>query len=298
MPHPSAISLRAARFFSRSSVVSLAGSLALLAGCGAMRPPQPTRVGPSTATYTAAPAAGIAIAPAPSEVANVVMPAPEPTSPSFDRPGLATQWGESMWSPITNTPFVRDAQDPWATAIIHYNDAEGVAAHAAHLGTVIAPLVAMAGSDDISVSLVTEDGQVLPGVRAGARNLVAARAGDRYRILVRNNSSARLEIVTSVDGLDVIDGQPAGVDRRGYVVAANDQLVIDGFRQSDDTVAAFRFGRVADSYAARTTGANNVGVIGVAMFVERGTRWTPPELDRRDHADPFPAGRSFAAAPQ
>ena len=62
-------------------------------------------------------------------------------------------------------------------------------------------------------------------------------------------------------------------------------------------VAAFRFGRVADSYAAQTGSDHNVGVIGLAIFAERGARWTRGELHRRDTADPFPQ-RDYAAPPR
>jgi hypothetical protein len=64
-----------------------------------------------------------------------------------------------------------------------------------------------------------------------------------------------------------------------------------------DEVAAFRFGSVRGSYAARKGNDRNVGVIGVAFFAERGaeTPWTRREMDRRNSADPFP-GR-FASPP-
>jgi hypothetical protein len=114
---------------------------------------------------------------------------------------------------------------------------------------------------------------------------------------VRNGTTARFEIVASVDGLDVIDGKPADPNRRGYIVDPHDTLVIDGFRTSDSDVAAFRFGRVADSYAAQTSGDRNVGVVGLAIFSERGAVWTPAELSRRDSADPFPA-RGYAVPPR
>ena len=72
---------------------------------------------------------------------------------------------------------------------------------------------------------------------------------------------------------------------------------IDGFRQSMDEVAAFRFGSVRGSYAGQKGNDRNVGVIGVAVFAERGATqpWTEREIGRRETADPFP-GR-FAAPP-
>jgi hypothetical protein len=114
--------------------------------------------------------------------------------------------------------------------------------------------------------------------------------------VVHNATAARFEVVASVDGLDVIDGRPADPNRRGYIVAPHGVLTIDGFRRSSDAVAAFRFGRVADSYAAQTTGDRNVGVVGMAIFAERGAGWTPRELHRRDTADPFPQ-RGYAPPP-
>jgi hypothetical protein len=72
---------------------------------------------------------------------------------------------------------------------------------------------------------------------------------------------------------------------------------IDGFRQSDDQVAAFRFAKVRDSYAARRGDARNVGVIGIAFFAERGDDWDEGELRTRETASPFPDER-FAPPPR
>ena len=68
-------------------------------------------------------------------------------------------------------------------------------------------------------------------------------------------------------------------------------LSIDGFRRNLSQVASFRFGAVADSYAARTGGDQNVGVIGFAFFDERSD-----ETARRLEAQPFSDAR-FAQPP-
>lgn len=228
---------------------------------------------------------------------SVALPAPDPAPRPDDRPGLGTSWGEATYSPITTVPFTRASAQPWAIVALRYNDEQGVAAQAAYYGGALGPLEAKVGDGSIGISLVDDLGRTLPGVWAGGQALVAGADGARYRIVVRNGSRARFEVVASVDGLDVIDGDPADPARRGYVVDPGGELVIDGFRTSDAEVAAFRFGRVASSYAARTTGDANVGVIGLAIFAERGAVWTPAELHRRDAADPFPA-RSYATAPR
>jgi hypothetical protein len=240
------------------------------------------------------PPAAEAAAPGNAAVSGAEATAP---GPALDRPGLGTSWGETVSAPIHFAPFQRATATPWAELALHYNDADGVRAHARYLGVAPAPLEVDAGDGALSIAVVDDDGRSLPGLTAGGRTLVVGDDGERYRIVVRNATDARFEVVASVDGLDVIDGRPADPARRGYLIDPHGVLSIDGFRTSDDAVAAFRFGRVADSYAAQTGGDRNVGVIGLAIFAERGARWTRGELHRRDTADPFPE-RGYAAPPR
>jgi hypothetical protein len=226
--------------------------------------------------------------------ASVQQVAPEPVP---DRPGLGTSWGEQVDAPIRYTSFVRASSSPWAEALLHYNDAEGVQAHAEYLRVRPEPIEMTIGDGVLAISLVDERGNELPGVHAADRTLVIGEDGERYRIVVRNGTGARFEIVTSVDGLDVVDGKPADPNRRGYLVDPHGTLVIDGFRTSSAAVAAFRFGKVSESYAAQTSGDRNVGVVGFAVFAERGAVWSRGELNRRDTADPFP-DRGYATPPR
>jgi len=75
------------------------------------------------------------------------------------------------------------------------------------------------------------------------------------------------------------------------------KLVVEGFRQSTEAVAAFRFGPVRESYAAeKYHNTRNVGVIGITLFNEVGSDpWSDEEVRRRLKANPFP-GR-FATPP-
>jgi hypothetical protein len=214
-----------------------------------------------------------------------------------ERPGLGTTWGEAVSAPISFSPFERATLDPQAELALHYNDAEGVGAQARSLGAHPAPLELSTGDAALSVSLVDDSWHPLPGFTAAGRTLVMGEDGGRYRIVVRNATPVRFEIVASVDGLDVMDGKPADPDRRGDLIDPHGVLTIEGFRTSDQSIAAFRFGAVADSYAAQTSSDRDVGVIGLAFFVERGARWTPAELQRRDSANPFPA-RGYASPPR
>jgi hypothetical protein len=100
--------------------------------------------------------------------------------------------------------------------------------------------------------------------------------GARYALRVRNLTSARIEVVPSVDGLDVQSGEDASSARRGLVINANSTYDFEGYRLDMTNVATFRFGGVAASYAAQMGKPRNIGVIGVAVFEETPPAPPPP----------------------
>src|SRR5215207_2909466 len=59
---------------------------------------------------------------------------PTYNEPAPDRPGLGTSWGEHVDAPISFAPFVRASSSPWAAVALHYNDSQGVGAHASYVG--------------------------------------------------------------------------------------------------------------------------------------------------------------------
>jgi hypothetical protein len=218
--------------------------------------------------------------------------------PSPERPGLGTEWGETRESRVSSAPFEREDEGrPLSTSSFFYNDDAGVRAAlgSAYWDRRTDGISAARGA--VTIHIVDERGAPLPTFSFNGQSYVVGDDGARYALRIENRTGARFEAVTTVDGLDVIDGQPGSVDKRGYLVAPWSTLEIDGFRQSEDHVAAFRFGRVRDSYAAKRGSDRNVGVIGVAVFQERGSRWpwTTREIERRNSADAFP-GR-FAPPP-
>jgi hypothetical protein len=115
---------------------------------------------------------------------------------------------------------------------------------------------------------------------------VLGQSGSRYVLRVHNRSGRRIEAVVSVDGLDVIDGKAGDfANKRGYLVNAYGYVDIDGWRLSNREAAAFRFSPIAESYAAKTGRARNVGVIGVAVFPERIVRQPRPVYQTRPMDD-------------
>src|SRR5882672_6194919 len=102
------------------------------------------------------------------------------------------------------------------------------------------------------IELVDDGSQTLPTYEQAGRRYVLGQMGQRYQVRIVNPTGSRIEGVVSVDGLDAVDGHPGSLSKRGYIVPAYGEVTIDGFRTSLDTVAAFRFSSVRDSYAART----------------------------------------------
>ncbi len=119
------------------------------------------------------------------------------------------------------------------------------------------------------VVLEDEFGNPLPSYPTRSERFALGRDGQRYNVRVYNHSGRRVEAVVSVDGRDVLSGKPGDYRKqRGYIVPAYGSVLIDGFRTSLESVAAFRFTSPGDSYSARMGTPENVGVIGAAFFAE------------------------------
>jgi hypothetical protein len=146
---------------------------------------------------------------------------------------------------------------------------------------IVPPLSAMRVSMDILVN-----GQPVRTVsHHGRLYLPVARYGAEYQIRVTNHGPRRVVAIVSVDGLSILNGQPARDSHPGYVVAAHSSVVIPGWRRDMNRVAAFTFEEREQSYAYRLGYPGNIGVIGLVAF-EEWTREPPrPLLERREGAD-------------
>lgn len=218
-----------------------------------------------------------------------------------ERPGLATAWGETRRSEVVTVSFQREhPETPAAIQRIFYNNAAGIAAQTGERSlSELGPNWTELGRGFVSVEIVNPEGMALPGLTAQGKSYVLGAHGERYSIRIRNNERYRVEVVATVDGLDVLDGTQGNFRKRGYIVDPQSTMTIDGFRRSTKSVAAFRFGSVSESYAARTGSDRQVGVIGIAAFPERDccrNEFSETEIYRRETADPFPG--EFARPPR
>ncbi len=146
----------------------------------------------------------------------------------------------------------------------------------------------------LSVDLETPDGRALSSYWYEGAVYVAGSRGQRYNVRLTNHTAQRVEAVVSVDGRDVISGRLGDYKgQRGYVIDPYGSVTIDGFRQSLDHVASFRFSDVGDSYSARRGTPQHVGVIGVAVFKEQRRRARNRTRPVYPDPDPYPNRRYY-----
>ena len=225
-------------------------------------------------------------------------------------PALGTAWGERRDSSLSYVSFERENQSrPDISAVIHYDDRAGIEAQGLRVRDAEAePLELFDGG--IEIGLTDEESGVFTspyykGIERDGELYVIGKKGRRYGVLVKNHSDVRVEVVLSVDGLDVMNGRSASYSNRGYIIDPGERVLVEGFRRSEDEVAAFRFSSVEKSYAEKKHGdSSNVGVVGLAVFRESGSAtddlYGRPSRGKRSHrgrreANPFPG--EFATAP-
>lgn len=98
---------------------------------------------------------------------------------------------------------------------------------------------------------------------------IEGREGSNYTIDIRNNTHQRALFIVSVDGLDVIEGQPAGPRSQGYVVGPRETISVPGWKLNNQEAAEFFFSRSRESYVNAIGGTTtNTGVIGAMIFSE------------------------------
>ena len=224
----------------------------------------------------------MSFAPPPAATADYAMERSRSASPSAsniqERPGLGTQLGHELNDASTATFFHRKSDRlPDAVATFHYNDEEGARLMAALSGRATrrdGPFDLVPGKLRASVCPTWwRASDAFDHYQAGGKVFVIGSPGSQYQLKFENRTNQRMEIVVSVDGLNVLDGQTASVRKRGYVIPAKSEVAIRGMRVGG-RLKSFVFSSVAQSRAATAfgeSGARNVGVIGVACYEEDET---------------------------
>jgi hypothetical protein len=146
-------------------------------------------------------------------------------------------------------------------------------------------------NNHIKVSIENEAGESLPGTNYKGQIYVAGVKGAKYQIRVRNTTNKKVLVVTTVDGRNVIDGEPGSFEGPGHILDPYQDWVFKGWRTSDDQVAAFQFGKKKSSYSSKLGTPENVGVIGLAVFEEKELEWRtwwPSTVVVKEHHHHYP----------
>jgi hypothetical protein len=160
---------------------------------------------------------------------------------------------------------------------------------------LIAASAAQAGSL-VDVEVLARPGYraALPSYWFQGQNYVEGRQNQEFRVRLHNKSAERVLAVLSVDGVNAISGETAGLNQAGYVLAPYQTLDVDGWRKSNAQTAAFYFTHINDSYAARTGRPDNVGVIGAAVFREIRYDYEAPQYDEYSRDDRYSPNDGYA----
>lgn len=212
-----------------------------------------------------------------------------------ERPGLGTSAGQERYSALETTRMIRKSNSPDAVDSFHYNDEAGAKTMAEVMGGGMSKRSGLftAAGERLKVGLL-HYGRVYPHYDVDGRRIVIGENGDHYAVRLENQTKKRIEVVLSVDGLNVLTGKAASPSQHGFVLEPKAMYSVDGFRKDSTTVRSFVFGSVARAKAASSGGASNVGVVGLAVFDEDEVR-TKAELEReqkaRENANAFPGAR-------
>src|SRR5690242_9678489 len=102
----------------------------------------------------------------------------------------------------------------------------GAAASGAAARVILGP------AELVSLTVVDrETGEPMRVWRHRGRAFIAGRPGARYSLRVTNQTGGRVLAVMSVDGVNILTGETAGFDQRGYVFDPYETYDISGWRK-------------------------------------------------------------------
>lgn len=118
---------------------------------------------------------------------------------------------------------------------------------------------------------IKASGRTLRRYTIGGEELVGVHGREPYAVVLRNSTGARIEARITIDGKDVLTGEPGTLAPEGkrWVVAPYGSLELKAWPESREGGAAFVFADAGQSVSAHTGGdASHLGIIAAAVFVE------------------------------
>lgn len=203
---------------------------------------------------------------------------------------LGTQWGEGRESRAYSVPAQRI--EPQRDELqLAYSDERSIRQALGQNLDAQRSILLDQGKVELSVHDARDTPLTFYSSQGKSNYQLAGKAGERYVLVYTNRSATPYEIITTVDGLDVLSGQPGSRSHNGYLLQAGAVLRIEGFRKSADEVAAFRFSGKDKAYAANTLAGDtrNIGVIGTVLYEVRPVN---PRQPASQSPNPFPGDKA------
>lgn len=117
---------------------------------------------------------------------------------------------------------------------------------------------------------VLVDGKPLREHRARSTIYVEALEGHDYSIRLRNDTSRRVAVALSVDGLNVIDAKTTSTRRASkWILDPHQTITLDGWQTGSSVARRFFFTTEDSSYGAWLGKTSNLGILSAAFFRER-----------------------------
>lgn len=102
------------------------------------------------------------------------------------------------------------------------------------------------------------------------KTYVEGRKGQEFSLRFKNNHPNKVLAIPTIDGISIIDGEPATKDSRGYIVDAYSSAEFKGWRTSLLESAMFKFAKKSKSFSnEQGLGTANCGVIGCLVVEEK-----------------------------
>jgi hypothetical protein len=182
---------------------------------------------------------------------------------------------------------------PQQVARCYYGPAEVIRTMIEELEDVAQPVRGLSrfGNGAVAVGFKDERGRWMPAVECGGVLLVEGTEGQAFQLVVENKTDVILELLPSVDGLELETGAPLALTSRGRLVPPRGKVSFGQIQGAEGKAELLRFRAVSGPqalYQISTTGT--LGAVQVAVFVGAGsdTFDARPPLARRNRTRTFP----------
>lgn len=208
---------------------------------------------------------------------------------------IVTQVGCQVGKPVvTQATWVRQVEArPQLVMRCYYGPAEGVKQMIEELQDVARPVrgVTRLGNGAVALGFQNERGRWLRAFECGGMLLVEGAEGQPYRLVVENKTDVILEVLPSVDGLDLQSGTALELKQRGRMMPPRGKTVFDAISGADGKAAPLKFRAVKGTQALyQISSTGTLGAVQLAVFLGQGTDTfdARPPLARRNRARSFP----------